>query len=554
MIIGIDVGGTHIDGAVISNGNIVKTSKKITDRNNLFETIWTTLKILLEDIDKSKVSRINLSTTVSTNAIVEKRVSKVGMIVQSGPGMNYDFSRVGDQLEFISGYTDHRGVVVKEIVEDEIKTIRDNFIKNNMESIGIVSKFSTRNPSHEKQISEMLIDDFDTVAMGHSSSGRLNFPRRVNTTYLSAAVNNTFREFAENFEKSLKLEGVDVPIYVLKADGGTMDLDTAKNNPIETILSGPAASFMGLSALFSEIDDGVLLDIGGTTTDIFFLADGVQLFEPLGINIDNHKTLIRAIYSVSIGLGGDSYVRMEDNKLKIGPQRMGPPIAFGGEYLTPTDAMVALGKLDGGNKEKAVLAVGELAKRLDLSIKEAANKILDIMTGLIKEKVDNLLIKINAHPVYTVKELLENKRIEPQFVNVIGGPAKILAPLLEKKFAVKVKYPEEYKTANAVGAALAKPTIEINMLADTERGILSAPEAGIYETINRNYNLEMAENRALEIVRDSAIKLGANKADIEAEIVESNSFNMVKGFSGVFKNIRVRAQTTPGLIHDWRSQ
>lgn len=550
MIIGIDMGGTHIDGVVIDGGEIIKTTKNITDKNDLFKSIQTTLQQLLENLDKKKISRINLSTTISTNAIVESKVSKVGMIVQSGPGMNHDFSDAGDEVEFISGYIDHRGTEVKELSKNEINDIKINFTKSGVDSVGVVSKFSTRNPSHEKQISDMLEDDFDTITTGHSLSGKLNFPRRVHTAYLNAAVNRTFRGFSDSITQSLQKEGVDAPVYILKADGGTMDLDTAKNKPVETILSGPAASFMGLSALFSENEDGVLLDIGGTTTDIFFLANGVPLFEPLGISIGNHKTLIRSIYSVSIGLGGDSYVRVEDNELKIGPQRMGRPIAFGGEYLTPTDAMITLGEITSGNKEKATLEIGRLAEKLNVSTKEAANKILDEMAILIKIKVNDLLSEINGKPVYTIKELLGYKVLDPKFINIIGGPAKTLAPFLEEKFNIKVKYPKRYEVANAVGAALAKPTIEINMHADTEREILSVPEVGIYEKINKNYNLEMAENRALKIVKDSAIKIGAAADSIEAEIVESSSFNMIKGFSSASRNIRVRAQIAPGLIYD----
>ena len=450
---------------------------------------------------------------------------------------------------FRSGYIDHRGTIVKDVVSDEIQAIKAKFIAHGVESVGVVSKFSTRNPSHERSIAELLKSDFDSITMGHSLSGKLNFPRRVHTTYLNAAISSTFRRFAENIEKSLKEEGIDAPVFVLKADGGTMDLNTAKNTPVETILSGPAASFMGLSALFSDTEDGVLLDIGGTTTDIFFLASGVQLFEPQGISIGQHKTLIRSIYSASIGIAGDSFVRVENNEIKIGPQRMGRPLAFGGEHLTPTDAMVVLDKINADNPGQAQIAVDKVAEQLGLSRTATATKILATMAELIQQEVAGLLSKVNAQPVYTVQEILENKKIAPQFINVIGGPSKILAPFLQEQFKLTVKYPSRYEVANAIGAALAKPTLEINMHADTERGILSVPEVGLYEPINKNYDLHMAEHRALDIVRNGAIKLGADPDNIAAEIVESNSFNMVKGFSSASKNIRVRAQVTPGLIY-----
>ena len=550
MIIGIDMGGTHIDGVIIDKGTIVKTIKNTTDRNDLFKTIQTTLQQLLDTIDKKSISRINLSTTVSTNAIIENKISKVGMIVQSGPGMRYDFSQAGDQLQFISGYIDHRGSIVKEVARKEIEAIKAQFIEQGIESVGVVSKFSTRNPSHEMHIAELLGDDFDSITMGHSLSGKLNFPRRVHTTYLNAAISNTFKNFADHITQSLQQEGVDAPVYVLKADGGTMDLATAKRQSVETILSGPAASFMGLSALFSETTDGVLLDIGGTTTDIFFLASGVPLFEPLGISVGPHKTLIRSIYSASIGVAGDSFVRVESNAIKIGPQRKGRPIAFGGTHLTPTDAMVVLDLLPSEYKEQARLAVDTVAQQLGLSIEETAQLILNTMATLIQQQVADLLATINAHPVFTVKEVLDNKQLQPQFVNVIGGPSKILAPYLEQHFNLKVNYPSRYAVANAIGAALAKPTLEINLHADTDRQILSVPEVAIYEPIDKNYDLTMAEQRALDIVKEGALQLGADPENLSAEIVESNSYNMLKGFSGVARNIRVRAQTTPGLIYE----
>lgn len=211
--------------------------------------------------------------------------------------------------------------------------------------------------------------------------------------------------------------------------------------------------------------------------------------------------------------------------------------------------MVALDKIDAVNKEQALLAVDNVAEQLGLTRTATATKILATMAEFIQQQVADLLANINAQPVYTVKEVLENNTIDPAFIHVIGGPAKILTPFLADAFKLNVTYPSRYKVANAIGAALAKPTIEINLHADTERGVLSVPEVGIYERINKNYTLALAEKRALAIVREAAIELGADPDNIAAEIVEANSFNMVKGYSSASKNIRVRAQITPGLIY-----
>ena len=109
MIVGLDMGGTNIDGVIIENGVMVNRVKKPTNRNDLFESIWITLGELLSGYDNTKIDRINLSTTVSTNAIVENKTTPVGMIIQSGPGMPHDFLACGDENMFISGYIDHRG-------------------------------------------------------------------------------------------------------------------------------------------------------------------------------------------------------------------------------------------------------------------------------------------------------------------------------------------------------------------------------------------------------------------------------------------------------------
>ena len=134
-------------------------------------------------------------------------------------------------------------------------------------------------------------------------------------------------------------------------------------------------------------------------------------------------------------------------------------------------------------------------------------------------------------------------------MNIIGGPAKVLAPIIEKKMALPTFYPKDYEVANAVGAALAKITTEITMLADTGRGTLSVPELGIYEKVSSSYDLTDAKEYALKLLEKSALEMGADPDYLELEIIEENSFNMVDGFFTRGKNIRVKAQVKPGLIH-----
>ena len=122
------------------------------------------------------------------------------------------------------------------------------------------------------------------------------------------------------------------------------------------------------------------------------------------------------------------------------------------------------------------------------------------MGDIIKDETNKLLDQINSKPVYTVKELLYGKKIKPQLINMIGGPAKFLQPILEKKFNLPCYFPKHYHVANAIGAALAKITTDVTLIADTSQGILSVPEMGVYEKINRNFGLDSAKQRAIELL------------------------------------------------------
>ena len=550
MLVGIDMGGTHIDGVVLKDKKIIKRVKNNVDKNNLYNTIWTTIQELIKDLNKKEISRINLSTTVSTNALVEGKESKVGLILISGPGRLYDFSNLSENVEFLSGYVDHRGSIVKDIDLNKVKEVKKRFKAKGIKSVALVSKFSNRNPSFEKRIYEKLKNDFDHITMGHSLSGKLNFIRRVNTAYLNAAVHSVFSNFVDNILKSLKLENIEASVYILKADAGTMTIKEAKAKPNESILSGPAASLLGMQALFKEKEDAILLDIGGTTTDIFLLAKGSPLFEATGIEIDKKKTLIRAIYSKSIGIGGDSSISYKDNTIKIGPQRKDKPMVFGGKYLSPTDAMAILGYIEVKDLSKAITAMQKLADKFNVDYKVMSKIILEEFARIIYKEVDKTINMINQKPVYTIEDLLEGYQLKPQFLRIIGGPAKILKPYLEEQFTLDAKFPKDYQIANAIGAALAKPTVAINLHADTERKILTVSEMNIYKNITANYNLEKAKKKALDLVEDYGKNLYTDKVKMESEIIEANSFNMVKGYLGAFRNIRVQAQIKPGLIYD----
>ncbi len=549
MIIGLDMGGTNVDGVVIDHREIISSTKKPIDRSNLLKSIYETLEDLIINVDVAKIERVNLSTTICTNAIVENKTSPVGMIIESGPGIKPGFLACGQENVFIKGCIDHRGREVESFRKQEILDAIKKFESKEIDSTAVVTKFSVRCPEHEIEIGKLLESKFSTITLGHTISGKLNFPRRVLTSYLNSAVSSTFRKFSESVRAVLPEKGISAPVYVLKADGGTLSIKSAEKHPVHTILSGPAASLLGMCALLPTSSDAVLLDIGGTTTDIFFLADGIPLFEPQGIRIGKYLTLVRAIFSASLGLGGDSSIDVEDGELSIGPHRDGFPMALGGPKPTPSDAFVVLGLMDCGDKGQAFAAMNKIGGKIGLGAEETAERVVDKMCEMIKCSVEQLLENINNHPVYTVKELLYGKKLKPCCLSVVGGPAKAMSRVLEQKFNIPCRFPKNYELANAVGASLARTTTEITLNVDTEKCILTVPELGIYEKINRNYDLEKARLRATDLVRKKAQDLGAFCEEIEPEITEESCFNMVRGFYTSGKNIRIKAQVKPGLIN-----
>lgn len=550
MLVGLDVGGTHTDAVLIKDGRVFKKNKVRTNSQDLVATGLNILETLLKDQDLRQVKRIVISTTLSTNAIIEGKTPPVGVIVTSGPGINPENYKIGDSFYAVKGVIDHRGREIVKIDQEEISGICSEIKGKGINNLAVVGKFSPRNPEHEKKIQTIAGSDFTSCSTGHKISGSLNFPRRLTTAYLNAAVHNIHLNFVRSFRFSFDDDIVDIPLYILKADGGTMLIHNSINMPVQTVLSGPAAGVMGIMALCSVDKDAVGLDIGGTTTDISLFADGVPLMEPYGIKIGGHQTLVRALTSRSIGIGGDSLVRLTpDNQLQIGPVRMGPAMAFGGEHPTPTDAAIALSMLESGDKGKAVEAMKSLGEPLGLSPEEMAKKIINQMAAMIYDEIDSLIKEVNQRPVYTIHELLENRRIVPEKLIMIGGPAPFLGPFFAERWSMDYLISPHADVANAIGAAVARTTTTMTSLADTEQGMVTVAEEGYREKIGRDYTIDDLIHLSLKLLRDKAIRMGASEEEIELEIIEKQSFNMVKGFYTCGKNLRIMTQVKPGIIY-----
>ncbi|HEX7715314.1 MAG TPA: hydantoinase/oxoprolinase family protein [Bacillota bacterium] len=555
-LIGIDVGGTNTDAVLVHEGKVVATARAATDRSRLLAGTAAVLRELLRSVSKAGSGEIelHLSTTLSTNAIVERRGDPTAVLAVPGPGLNPADLGFGFPIHQLSGAIDHRGREVTPLTDTEVRSAIREANLEGARALAVVGKFSTRNPCQELEIEQIARSEtpgFGSVTLGHRLSGRLNFPRRITTAYLNSNVAGIQTDFARMVRELLTETAITGPVFLLKADGGTLRLEDATARPVETILSGPAASIMGTLALTREpLNNAVILDIGGTTTDISVLVNGEPLNERNGAEISGYKTSVPALFSRSIGLGGDSKVVWENGKIRIGPGRDGPPAIFGGPVVTPTDAVAALGLAPLGEVFRGLAALEPLAVQAGISPAELAEKVVAEFCSLAASAVRGVYRDLASRPVYTVSEVLAPCNLKPDRIIGLGAPAATYIPLIAVKLDVPytvLPYPE---VANAVGAAASRPTAAITLHADTALGRVVIPELDYSDTIDRPllYETKQARAEALAHTRELAARIGVATDGAAAEIVHEEVFNMVRGFHTVGRIYTIQAQLRPGVI------
>jgi len=557
MLLGIDVGGTHTDAVLIGPGGVVACAKLRTNHDDLLASIREALAGIVAVAGPGAVTRLNLSTTLSTNAIVEGTADPVGVLVSGGPGIDPEAYRMGRFYHVLPGAIDHRGRETAPIDLDAAREVIAGWQAAGVAVHAAVTKFSTRHPDQELALKALLDGRSDHVSLGHAFSGRLGFGRRIATACLNSAVWRVYNRFCDAVERSVAELGIapDV-INVLKADGGTMPLAVSRSHPVQSILSGPAASVMGIIAVCDITEDSIILDVGGTTTDIAVFAAGAPLIENEGIAIAGRPTLVRALRTRSIGVGGDSAITVSCEAVRVGPRRLGPPMALGGPVPTLVDALnvqnvIAVGDPRASYEGLAAAAATATACHFDPG--EVAEAAILNAVNQIREEVAAFVREINDRPVYTIFELLEGRQVRPTRVYVMGGPAMALSALLQDAFSEEVVVPESFAVANAIGAALARPTFSVELFADTAAGRLTIPALGIARPVADNYSPAAAEGEAATRLREYLAAIGAgDNGDAPIETVELSSFPMVEGGELVGHNIRVACQVRPGVPEAWK--
>lgn len=554
MLIGIDVGGTTTDAVLIQNDEVVRTAKVPTDHDHLLNCLLSALDELVLGIKAREIDRVVLSTTLITNLIAEGKTEPVGLVLIPGPGTNPRDYHLTTEAKILKGAVDYRGREIQKLNEEQIVQKSLELAAEGYRKVAVVGKFCQRNHDQELQVKEIMAGAAPSlqVELGHQVSGQLNFPRRAATTLLTLATMDRYREFADQMNQALAHRGISAPVYILKADGGTLPLNKSLDTPVETIFSGPAASIMGVLALTPKGQTSVVVDIGGTTTDLALILDGKPLLSSRGARVDSMLTHVRAFAVKSVAIGGDSVVRLQGRELTVGPDRAGPAACLGGPQPTTTDALLVLGHSDIGDEARAEKAMANLGLKLGLGAPEVARMVLDVVVEKIVTEVNDMFKEWEQEPAYRVWEILQKEKIRPQNVVGVGGASPALIPLVAERLKAKGIVLEYAPVANAIGAAVARPTMTLNLRIDTERGFFSVAEDGTTGDVhNKNMRLEEAEDMARKLVQERAETLGIAEYASEAEVTHSEMFNMVRGWSTTGRLLDVRMEIPAGILSSW---
>lgn len=549
MLLGIDVGGTFTDAVLLDNkaggdvAQVLAQAKVPTTHEDVLQCLLAALDAVLPQVEAaaSKLERVVISSTIVTNALTEHKLDPVFLAVITGPGMNIK-GHVPVTPYYLSGYVDHRGKVTAQI--DWTKH-RDLLNKKGSGVCAVSGKFAVRDPQLEFQAEHELTKcGYKKVFLGSELSGELNFVRRTNSAYFAAQVYTLFQKFSQRITRALTERGINAPVHILKADGGTLPLEAAIQQPVEAVFTGPAASVLGIEALAAPAVNSISLDVGGTTTDIAFWEQGLPLMAKRGAVINGYPTAVRSFHMRSIGIGGDSRIhKLPDGSYQVGPEREGPAAAVGGSVATLSDALIVAGYVSFGDAARAQAAIAALGGEPSA----AARKIIASACAAIQATISEMLEEWAKQPVYTVDDVIKGTEFVPAQLIGVGGGAPGLIKALGEVMHLPVDIPLGAMVANAVGAAVARPTLSAGLRADTTDNYYIIPESGRRERLPRSFNKAVAEELLTGWLREQTAAW--QLPDQETELISYEHFNTVHGYYDTGDIYSLRMQLKPGILH-----
>ncbi len=508
--LGIDVGGTNTDAVIIDENLDVVAQTKMPTTPDVYTGIMNAVRSVLSScsIDRKDISMAMLGTTQCTNAIVErKNLVPVGILRIGAPAATgiqpmtdwpEDLRKIAYQSAVVKGGYEYDGKEINPLDEEACRSFFEG-IKGHVDSVAISGVFSTLRNDQEVRAGEIAREVLgsDVHISLSSEIGSMGLIERENATILNAALNKVAKAFTEGFAKSLLDEGLEnVSLYLSQNDGTLMSIDEARRYPVLTIACGPTNSIRGSSYL-SKISNAIIVDVGGTTTDVGALQNGFPRESGVAVTIGGVRTNFRMPDVVSIGLGGGSIVRVrDDGSVTVGPDSVGyritsEALVFGGNTITATDVAVALGLADIGDREK----VASLSR-------DVAVKALDEIKRKVEDAIDSMKLSGNDVTV------------------ILAGGGSVIIPE-DLKGASEVIVPPYSGCANAIGSAISKVSGYYEKLVS-------------YDEVPREEAIRVASEEAvLEATRSGA------RAD-SVEIVELEDVPL-QYYPGNMVRIRIKA-------------
>lgn len=335
LLLGVDTGGTYTDAVLIRDDEIVIASaKSLTTRHDLAIGVGGAVRAVLAEagVTPDDVSMASLSTTLATNALVEGQGGRVALIYigfkerdLAAHGLSEALK--GDPYVILTGGHNHAGAETVRLDEDALVAFLETH-KSEVSGFAVASQFATRNPAHEIRAAALVTEITGRpVSSSHQLSAKLNGPKRAMTAVLNARLIGMIDRLIGRAEDTLKDIGITAPLMVVRGDGALISSAQARERPIETILSGPAASIVG-ARWMTGADYALVSDIGGTTTDVALLKGGRPAIDPAGARVGAYRTMVEAVAMRTTGLGGDSQVHFVSEGLSggvtLGPKRLIP--------------------------------------------------------------------------------------------------------------------------------------------------------------------------------------------------------------------------------------
>lgn len=454
--LGIDVGGTNTD-AVVMKGKDVLAGIKAPTSEDVTTGVVEAMNgaIAKAGIDRTQVSNVMIGTTHFTNAVIERRHLTPVAAIRLGlpataclpPAVDWPEdlkSVVGEHGYLVRGGYEFDGREIAPLDEDELINIAGEIQANGLKAAAITCVFGPINSDMEVRAKAVLQEHCPGLPVVLSSDiGRIGLLERESAAIMNASLLKLATKTVDAFGQALSDAGINCPFFITQNDGTLMAAETVKNFPVLTFASGPTNSMRG-AAFLTGVKEAIVVDIGGTTTDVGALQHGFPRQAATVVDVGGVRTNFRMPDVFSIGLGGGSMVRGEGDAVTVGPQSVGYKIikeakVFGGNVLTATDVAVASGD---------VVEVGDASKVADLD-PALTSKAMSVIAALLENAVERARVSPDPIPVIAV-----------------GGGSILMPDTLGDLTVIR---PENFSVANAVGAAIAQISGEVDRVFSLEK-------------------------------------------------------------------------------------